>query len=275
MTLFSWFKKLTGTQPKRQAETHADPLAPSPRGTDPARAPVSRQEPSSTDPMAQQKAQRQKMREQLHNVVRESMVRVGILSSNFKFKVLATDPKGQKFIVMMDLPPALSSDITQLAEIEPVICRAARVRYNISVTAVYWRAELPAPAPTSAPAPVTTPATTAAPAPATSMAYARTMAITPDAAARQSKVATPAAPTKPAAEPVLDEEVSALKRIFAASTSQSTLTTPPHQTGFESTALTAEADDEMPTAHDQLPRLHDGEDDPFPLLGPTQYGDLR
>ena len=38
-----------------------------------------------------------------HGMVREAMVRVGILSAGYKFKVLSLDSSGQRFVVMVDL----------------------------------------------------------------------------------------------------------------------------------------------------------------------------
>lgn len=259
MTLFSWFKPKSGTHPGR--EPGHRPVVNTP-------AKVADYAPSQiNDHSADRlKTERAKMREQLYSVVRESMVRVGILSSNFKFKVLATDPKGLRFIVMMDLPEAFGADISQLAEIEPVICRTAKVRHNIIVSAVYWRADVPvptgrAPAPaastTAAPSPTPAPVATPAPTPAVS--------------------APPTTPDKPGFEPVLADEVSALRRVLAAGGSVAPMepsTNPALLTGYENTEI---IESEMPADQDQQATLvqHEPEDDPYPLLSPTQYGDLR
>jgi hypothetical protein len=45
-------------------------------------------------------------REMLYAVVREAMVRAGVLSSTYKFKVLSLDPRGRQFMVMVDLATA-------------------------------------------------------------------------------------------------------------------------------------------------------------------------
>ena len=42
-------------------------------------------------------------REMLYVVIRESMMRAGILSAAYKFKVLSLDRKGRRFLVMMDV----------------------------------------------------------------------------------------------------------------------------------------------------------------------------
>jgi hypothetical protein len=78
-------------------------------------------------------------RELLYSVVRESMARVGILSSSYKYKVLSLDPRGRQYMIMMDLPSEMATEVTRLAEIEAVVTQNARSRHDIIVTAVYWR----------------------------------------------------------------------------------------------------------------------------------------
>ena len=79
-------------------------------------------------------------RELLYAVVREAMVRAGVLSSSYKFKVLSLDPRGRQFMVMVDLAEGAASDTSRLAEIEAMIAQSAKARYEIVVSAVYWRA---------------------------------------------------------------------------------------------------------------------------------------
>jgi hypothetical protein len=85
------------------------------------------------------KGQRLERRELLYAVVRESMARVGVLSTSYKYKVLSLDPRGSQYLIMMDLPKEMADHIDQLAEIEEVITQTARTRHKIDVTAVYWR----------------------------------------------------------------------------------------------------------------------------------------
>lgn len=268
MTILSWFNKpkpKSDAHPGRESGQRTAVNSPA-RGGDYA---PSQMHEHSSDRL---KTERAKMREQLYSVVRESMVRVGILSNNFKFKVLATDPKGQRFIVMMDLPEAFGADISQLAEIEPVICRTAKMRHNIMVSAVYWRADVPVPT-GRAPVPgAAAPAHTPAPPPPTPAPVA-TVAPSPVAFAPQ------ATPNKPGFEPVLADEVSALKRVLAAGGSvaaiaSSTDTNPALLTGYENTEI---IESEMPVDQDtQATQIqHEPEDDPYPLLSPTQYGDMH
>ena len=85
------------------------------------------------------RSERLEQRERLYSVVRESMVRSGVLSSGYKFKVLSLDARGGQFMVMMDLARDLSREPARLSEIEVLIAQSARQRFDILVTAVYWR----------------------------------------------------------------------------------------------------------------------------------------
>lgn len=86
------------------------------------------------------KQERMERRELLYAVVREAMVRAGVLSSSYKFKVLSLDTRGRQFMVMVDLAQGAASDTTRLAEIEAMVAQSAKARYDILVSAVYWRA---------------------------------------------------------------------------------------------------------------------------------------
>ena len=86
------------------------------------------------------KQERLERREVLYAVVREAMVRAGVLSSSYKFKVLSLDQRGRQFLVMVDLAEGAASDTHRLAEIEAMVAQSAKARYDILVSAVYWRA---------------------------------------------------------------------------------------------------------------------------------------
>lgn len=91
------------------------------------------------DQAADRKSQRMERRELLYAVVRESMARIGMLSSSYKFKVLSLDSRGSQYLIMMDLPKETAGHIPQLAEIEDVVKQTATIRHQIDVSAVYWR----------------------------------------------------------------------------------------------------------------------------------------
>ncbi len=79
-------------------------------------------------------------REQLYSVVRESLIRAGVLSTSYEFKVLALDANGDGFLVLVDLAlPADAIPDEYLLEIERWIQTSARSRHSMQIEAVYWR----------------------------------------------------------------------------------------------------------------------------------------
>lgn len=94
---------------------------------------------SSGNLNSERKNLRLERRELLYSVVRESMARVGILSSSYKYKVLSLDSHGRQYMIMMDLPVEMATEVLRLAEIETVVTQNAKNRHDIHVTAVYWR----------------------------------------------------------------------------------------------------------------------------------------
>lgn len=87
----------------------------------------------------QRRTERNARRELLFQVVRESMLRVGVLSSGFKFKVLALDQRGRQFLVIIDLSSEFTGHANKLGQIESLISQSAKSRYELIVQAVYWR----------------------------------------------------------------------------------------------------------------------------------------
>jgi len=83
-------------------------------------------------------------REQLFAIVRESLIRGGVLSTSYSFKVLNTDPNGDSFLVLIDLalgPRDLADEY--LLEIERWIQQSAQARHQMAVRSVYWRRRPP------------------------------------------------------------------------------------------------------------------------------------
>ncbi len=95
--------------------------------------------PVSNAQPANRKGERMARRELLYTIVRESMMRAGVLSASYKFKVLSLDGRGRQFLVMVDLSRDSGAETSRLAEIEAMIAQAAKSRHDILVTAVYWR----------------------------------------------------------------------------------------------------------------------------------------
>ena len=52
------------------------------------------------------KQERMERRELLYAVVREAMVRAGVLTSSYKFKVLSLDPHGKQYICLLYTSPS-------------------------------------------------------------------------------------------------------------------------------------------------------------------------
>lgn len=85
------------------------------------------------------RSERLERRELLYGVVRESMTAAGVLSSTYKFKVLSLDSSGRKYLIMVDMPREYLVNTAYFAETEGAIARSAKERYDILITAVYWR----------------------------------------------------------------------------------------------------------------------------------------
>ncbi len=135
MSLFSWFarKPPPSTRALSSGLSRSDETRPLGRGQSIPGAPKAT---ISADP---KKNARYMRRELLYAIVRESMVRFGVLSAGYKFKALALDPRGLKFMVMVDLAMEFGGQSERLSEIEVLIAQNAKARHGILVSAVYWR----------------------------------------------------------------------------------------------------------------------------------------
>ncbi|TAG26659.1 MAG: hypothetical protein EAZ37_08280 [Burkholderiales bacterium] len=217
---------------------------------------------ASSARLEQRRTERNAKRELLFQAVRESMVRVGVLSSSFKFKVLSLDQRGRSFLVMIELSAEFSGEAEKLAEIENIIAQTARHRYDIVVQAVYWRyfnaatsaASAPAPllgamhAPISRPAPLygmgglANLTASAAPPPVTAPAPFQTIANNsgafPIIGATASQKAAASQPKAPA-EDLGDDEVLAFRRALAAGAAQVTAPSPAPTSPTTSTSFAA------------------------------------
>lgn len=241
MSLLSWFSRKTPA-PSGDAADSSGGLAQMEATRPPASGRNSRTDSVSGDSAAARKNERLERRELLYSVVRESMVRAGVLSASYKFKVLSLDQRGHQFLIMMDLSRELAADAGRWGEIEVMIAQAAKARYDILVTAVYWR--------TSDHVVIGNP---------------------------KRPAIAPAAPLRPAAakppsrfEPIEDDEVAAFKRALsagataeAAAKGEAVRSGPRHGhqlTGFEDTEMSEE---------------RQGPDSTPPGLSTTQYGELK
>ena len=140
MSLFSWFSKKSPVPAIAEVATsnlvHHGASAPFPH------SPSDRvKSPASTGSSSSRKSQRMVQRELLYTTVRESMARLGVLSSSYKFKVLSLDSLGREYLVMMDLARLKTGELLRLADIESLIVKSAKLQHEIVVTSVYWRVE--------------------------------------------------------------------------------------------------------------------------------------
>lgn len=244
MSLFNWFSKKQPTRSSVPLESsglgHVDATVPfSPSGKSSGRTPSP--PPGSA---ANRKSERLERRELLYSVVREAMLRAGVLSSSYKFKVLSLDSRGRQYLIMMDLARQYAGETARLAEIEALIAQHAKSRHDIVVTAVYWRVNEHVTAGLSrAGAPVAVPG--------------------PEAKKPQESP-VPAQPSKTGYEPLHPDEVVAFKQALASVATPQQLSAPGEivRSGRRNPApMPSFADTEM-------------DDRPSPLSG-TQYGDLN
>ncbi len=204
------------------------------------------------------KSHRHARRELLYTAIREAMIRAGVLSGSYKFKVLSLDPRGEQFMVMMDLAQEFGVQAERLAEIEVMIAHSAKTRYDIRVTAVYWRLNEMV----SVPRPAGAAPDHSRPAPLHQPDDAPVADVMPEPA--------PVKPAAPRYEPIRADEVAAFKQALAAASAHGLPaageTTPPsgRSAPRSYTLLTGFEDTEMPDAPAQVP-----------ALSATQYGDLH
>lgn len=312
MSLFSWFSRKPAPPKSRAAAEpsgllNADATVP----LTPGRPGNPLGQPLPPEHAANRRNERMERRELLYTVVRDAMVRAGVLSASYKFKVLSLDQRGRQFLVMMDLAREYGGETVRLSEIEALIAQTAKTRYDILVTAVYWRindhvavgipqrgvapqgASLPLQA-AAPPAVARRPPLAAAPAPVAPVTPAPVRPAAPIATApiRPPAVATapaplaplsrPAAAPAPAAvpkasprfEPIEADEVAAFKRALANAAGASTAAAP-----------AAVAKPGVPVRSGPLlpPSVSEGFEDTempgadgvAPDLGSTQYGELN
>jgi hypothetical protein len=274
MSLLSWMfpaKKAKPTAPDSSGLSRMEP-------TRPARRNGAREIPVDNAQPANRKHERMARRELLYSVVRESMVRAGVLSGSYKFKVLSLDGRGRQFLVMIDLSRSCSLETTQLGEIEAMIAQAAKSRHDILVSAVYWRmSEHVAVGDPKAEA-----AQRALIAPSDSQPAALDSAPAP--LVSQPAPLTPLPVTRSRYEPILHDEVAAFKQAITTgvqnpaaaaaaavgvahgAAATATAFDGSHKSGPQSyTLLTGFEDTELPG----------GDEKGLPLLSGTQYGDLN
>lgn len=90
--------------------------------------------------LSPQKQQRQARRETLYGVIREGMIRAGVLSSAYKFKVLSLDNEGLSYLVLIDIRAEALQDMAgSQTSLENGLRFLAQERARLLVKSVYWR----------------------------------------------------------------------------------------------------------------------------------------
>lgn len=85
------------------------------------------------------KTERHERREFIYRVVRDAMIRAGILAASYRFKVLSLDAHGLQYLIMVDMAAPSMVDAASQTNIESQISQSALLRHTLTVTAVYWR----------------------------------------------------------------------------------------------------------------------------------------
>jgi hypothetical protein len=190
------------------------------------------------------KARRQERRERIYSVVREAMLRSEVLASRYKFKVLSLDTHGRQFLIMIDLMDSSAVAPDRFASIEQLIIGHAAQQHGIYVKSVYWRSTdslLLAAAPTPELAPNAKAATAPVGHPVLVVEQSKTAVHVPAPAASVPKPAS-----RPAFDPIDQDEVMAFKKAIGAITTAPASKAPGQvhtsgsrhvMTGFEDTQI--------------------------------------
>ena len=134
MSLFSWLfpAESRPTPPESSGLSRMD-------ATRPAQAPADKDAAPNNAQPANRKGERMARRELLYTVVRDAMTRAGVLSS--ELQVQGAVAGRARPPVPGDGGPCArhGGETARLAEIEALIAQGAKARYDILVSAVYWR----------------------------------------------------------------------------------------------------------------------------------------
>lgn len=137
MSFFHWFSgKARQTRSYTADSEAAQPIQ---AGNRPALVPLQTMRSETAPAEDRRKLRRQARREQMYVAIREAMTRAGVLSASYRFKVLSLDPDADEFFAMMDLQWVAGDAPPRLATIESLIVQNARLRFDITVSGVYWR----------------------------------------------------------------------------------------------------------------------------------------
>lgn len=251
MSLFNWFSNKSDPSKKPvPGSNRPSPTSKPYPAQDKSLPPAIQAALSPQAELVDRKVKRHARREQLYVAIRECMTRAGVLSASFKFKVLSLDQRGDQFLVMMDVAPALGSQTDKLSEIETLMISTAKSLFSIYVTSVYWR-------------------TDNRPVAASAVNFGVSQPAALESQPMPFEAAKPALKGTGAQrfEPIHDDEMAAFKQALTAASAHHPATpdgSGKSRSGLRSyTLITGFEDTEMP------------ESSAAPALSATQYGELR
>ena len=303
MSIFNWFfSKRPSVKPSstalREAGAYREKQMPTgPAHTNHAEVPMPQRiasvDTANGDP-ADIRQRRHARREQLYLIIRESMTRMGVLSASYSFKVLSVDPQGMQFMVMMDMVVETNQAaplIEKFHEMEALIFQSALSRYDITVTAVYWRTAAGRASSSASTSPVARSKPGVSPsAPDAAEALQAPpfqpsghQGLAPSAATASSVGALRKAPFEPRFDPIEADEVTAFKQAMQAASSHSSADNSQPKTSKERgksivNSLTSRQSRKTLPSYTLLTGFEETQmPDPgnHPDLSRTQYGDLQ
>ncbi|MEW6694779.1 MAG: hypothetical protein AB1371_07525 [Pseudomonadota bacterium] len=127
----AWWRRWWGARATAAPASPTDAPAARPRGLASAAAPTPRRQ----------------QRERVALLVRDIMIRHGVLSSRYRLRVLSLDREGWQHLVLIDwLPPAPARPLSEVAgptpdlqRLEAQVREEAQQTLGLMVRAVYWR----------------------------------------------------------------------------------------------------------------------------------------
>ena len=78
-------------------------------------------------------------RDLLYGVVRDTMVKAGILSSSYRFKLMSLDTDGTLYSVMVDIAQEYGVQHELIRRLENELTRSAFKNGKLRISGVYWR----------------------------------------------------------------------------------------------------------------------------------------
>lgn len=131
MSIFNWFSRHSSQEKSALTEQHHSSLR--------SKKSAALSQEDELDQRSDRTKLRHLRRDQSFVAIREAMTRTGILSANYKFKVFSEDQLGNEFVVMISLVTVAGDPLPPFSEMEAGIMESTKARFDIVISAVYWR----------------------------------------------------------------------------------------------------------------------------------------